>query len=234
MYEQIRLPNVSPSFFKNISDIGRPSARTEQLSAQFQIPFRMHVLDKPKLGVSNSGYPVIMGAWDIGAVTLRLDSPIYEVAIGHKGQVSIGTTVAESRRRYGDWRCSDNQAYERGTINRLLPGYKKIKEPLMFFRLANPPVLSKARVIFRDQYGLPTRQLQAESTTAHIDIDRDGIDDLLIWDDGGKGEAEYDSSHKLKKVIVNNVDVSFKRKRLIFANVAGQWYLLDSDEEHAC
>lgn len=234
MYERIRLPTVSPSFFKSISEIGRPSARTEQLSAQYQIPFRMSVVDKPMLGVSDNGYPSIMGAWDIGAVTLRLDSPIYEVAIDLKGRVAIGTTVAESRRRYSDWRCADTQNYMQGTINRLLPGYRNIKTPLMFFRLATLPVLSKAKVIFKDQYGSTTSHLRGEPTTAHIDLDKDGIDDLLVWDDGGKGEAEYDEHHKLKKIIVNNVDVSFKRIRLIFVNVVGQWYLLDSDDEHAC
>ena len=245
MYQQIPMPPAQPSFFKKVSDIGRPSASAEELSAQYQIPHQMAVLDKPTWGGEANRW-VLLGSWDIGTVTSRLTQPVYEVSISHQGQVAVGETEAETKRLRNEWwiRCG-GQEFLQGSPQKLLPGYKKIKQPWIFFRLIAPPAITKARVRINDlnkgyentnigtPFGVDTL-LQGKPTTAQIDLDLDGIDDLFVWDDGGNGETEYDKNLNRKKVTINYADASYQRTRLIFANVAGEWYLLDTDDEHAC
>jgi hypothetical protein len=293
MYEHIKLPTAKPSFFKSVEEIGRPSAGAEQLSAQYQIPHRVTVLDKPMWGGDNNSYPILMGAWDIGKVESRLTRPVYEVALGIDGEIAVGETVAETQRLKSENTCE-------GEFKKVTSKTLEIEKPLIFFRLGAPPTFTKAKVTikklnkftleddlefeqtlaaqrktierenarevnsFKADNGLnrfnaaakpgmlvpldslpqpnlaPAPDLPKEKvaytkfvatseqddshlelTTARIDIDRDGVIDLFVWDDG---IDRYD----------HQWPGNMARTRLFFANVAGQWYLLDTDEEHAC
>lgn len=240
LFQRVTLSPTKPSFFKSVEDIGRPSANAETLSAQFHIPHRMAVLDTPTWGGDNNSYPLLIGAWDIGKVTTSLSKPIYEIVIGENGQIAVGTTDAKTLDLRGDSQCTPS--FKEPTSQNLLPGYKTIEKSWVFFRLATPPTLTKAEVTVERQTMPDTtadgdevtaftlakkhkkRKLPVETTDstkgktlARIDLDNDGIDDLIVWDDGGVG-----------------MDLDYHRTRLIFANVGGQWYLLDTDEEHAC
>jgi hypothetical protein len=227
MFKKVSLSKSKPSFFKNVDEIGRPSAGAEELSAQYQIPHKTIVLDKPMWGGDNNSYPILMGAWDIGKMESRLTRSVYEVAIGIDGTVSIGETDAATQRLRNEETCDG--AFELGSSKNSLPGYKQVKQPWIFFRLATLPTLTKAKVTIKkfssnvdkiNGTGLIniTTLLRGNQTTARVDLDADGVDDLFVWDDGGNGID----------------DLGYERKRLIFANVAGQWYLLDTDDEHAC
>jgi hypothetical protein len=226
MYELIKPPKTKPSFFKSVDEVGRASANAEMLSAQYQIPHRISVFDSPKWGGDNNSYPILMGAWDIGTVTSRLTQPVYEVAIGIKGQVSVGETYAETKLLRSESACEEG--FRAGSTQSLLAGYEKIEQPWIFFRLATLPNLVKANVKIKklnSRVEVPhssifgsSSWLQGSSTAAHIDLDNDGIDDLFVWDDGGNDLG----------------DLSYQRNRLVFANVSGEWYLLGSEQEHAC
>lgn len=217
----IKLPKTKPSFFKSMEEIGRPSANAEQLSAQYQIPHRVVVLNKPVWGGDNNSYPILMGAWDIGRVESRLTRPVYEVAIGIDGEVSIGETEATTTSLRGEDRCDG--LFELGTSKKLLPGYEQIQQPWIIFRLATIPALTKAKVSGKKIKNDidPEDNTSFVRPTTGVDIDNDGVLDLFVWDDGTAG---YDHTWP------GNRD----RTRLIFANVGGQWYLLDTDGEHAC
>lgn len=232
------LPSVKLSFFKKASDIGRPSASAEELSAQYQIPYRISILNGPFWGGDNNSYPTLMGAWDIGTVISQLARPVYEVVIGIDGELAVGTTDARTERLRGEDKCAGDLLA--ATADNLLPRYQKIRQPLLFFRLAVPPNLSRASVVVTKEpqseasEGEGTRtEATAEEpveedtteeaptvnkvTTTLIDLDGDGVDDLAVWDDGGAGE-----------------DLDYRRNMLIYANVGGRWYLLDRDEQYAC
>ncbi len=227
--QTIAMPKAKPSFFKPTDEIGRPSADAEILSAQYQIPHSTTVVEMQAWVEDHSDGVVykLAGAWDIGRVVSRLTQPIYEVAVGINGEIAVGKTVVETKsHRYED-RCDGS--FELGTSNKLLPGYEQIKQPWIFFRLATLPALTKAKVIINkltnnvdkmDGGGVigSSMLLRGNETTARIDLDADGVDDLFVWDDGGNGID----------------DLSYRRERLIFANIAGQWYLLDTDVERAC
>lgn len=222
----IRPPKIKPSFFKSVEEIGRPSANAEQLSAQYQIPHQVIAIGKPMWGGDNNSYPILMGAWDIGRVESRLTRPVYEVAIGINGEISIGETDAATQSLKKEETCDGS--FELGTSKSPLLGYEKIKQPWIFIRLATKSAFSKAKVTIKKRTnnadkivggGLgESALLRGNETTARIDLDLDGVDDLFVWDDGGNGKYDLD----------------YTRTRLIFANVSGQWYLLDTDDEHAC
>lgn len=312
-FEHIKPPPAKRSLFKGIDEIGRPSAGAEQLSAQYQIPHRVTVLDKPMWGGDNNSYPILMGAWDIGKVESRLIRPVYEVAIGIDGEIAVGETVAETQRLKNDDTCEEG--FKQITSKKLHSRYEEIEKPLMFFRFGTQPALTKAKVTIKklnkaadtedlaveddsnddpklaaaqqvidrertiDSFNgnkriigfgatansgitspmnmlpqpspVPAPELAKakaivniakaktvvkkltkdtgiekddsglELTTTLIDIDRDGVADLFVWDDG---IDHYDHRWPGNKM----------RTRLIFANVAGQWFLLDADQEHAC
>jgi hypothetical protein len=232
------LPPVKSSFFKKTSDIGRPSASAEELSAQYQIPYRISILSGPSWGGDNNSYPTLMGAWDIGTVISQLARPVYEVVIGIDGELAVGTTDARTERLRGEDKCAGDLLA--ATADNFLPRYQKIRQPWIFFRLAVPPNLSKASVVVTREAqsaaaeGEGTRtETAAEEpaeedtteedaavnkvTTTRVDLDGDGVDDLAVWDDGGAGD-----------------DLDYRRNILIYANVGGNWYLVDNDEVYAC
>lgn len=233
-YSEISLPAVKPSFFKALDAIGRPGDGTESLSAQYKIPFKMTVLGGPQWGGDNNSYPLLVGAWDIGEVEVKLTKPIYEISVGVDGQLSVGETAAPTKNSRGNpsQYCLDSFRAPAG--NNVASGW-------IFFRLGTRPTLSRANVTIKaisspiaetqgDQTlaGKPakkkktkklleTNKIDGRKTIAWIDLDSDGVSDLAVWDDGGAG-----------------IDLDYHRQRLIFANVMGQWYFLDADEVHAC
>lgn len=243
-YRGVGLPLAKPSFFKSLGDIGRPGDGTEALSAQFGVPFQMRVLSGPKWGGDNNSYPLLVGAWDVGEVETSLAKPVYDVAIGVDGQVSVGETVVVARNNHGDSSLYCIETFKQPDGRKLLDGYKRIREPWIFFRLLTPPALTHAKVTIvgdspsegadgdagaganilsgkkRGNHTSPFRvkNLVGRETAGYIDLDNDGIVDLAIWDDGN-GEDAFPGH---------------VRQRIIFANVMGKWYLLDTDRIEAC
>ena len=195
----------------------------------------MTVLSSPQWGGDNNSYPLLVGAWDIGEIEVKLARPIYEVSVGVDGQLSIGETAAPMKNSKGDpsqycfgsFRVAANNHADSGWI---------------FFRLGTHPMLSHANVTIKAisspiaasqsnqtlTTGKPAKmkkakklfeanQIEGRKTIAWIDLDNDGVNDLAVWDDGGAG-----------------LDLDYHRQRLIFTNVMGQWYLLDTDDVHSC
>jgi hypothetical protein len=183
-----------------------------------------------------------MGAWDIGKVSTKLSKPIYEISIGISGIIAVARSFAEKSYLRGEDTCRQN--FLEPLSHSFLPGYTETKQTWIFFRLNSAPILTNAKIIITK--GKSTKvndvtdkvnpllkpsksktkkiinpnelfELDGYETLSYVDLDRDGTNDLVIWDDGGTGD-----------------DLDFHRSRKIYANVGGQWYLLDSDEEHAC
>jgi hypothetical protein len=203
MYENIKLPAAQPSFFKAVDEIGLDRAVAEQLSAQYGISHRMTVLSKPKYEISDG--TTLMGAWDIGMVRDSLTQPVYEVGVGKNGQVSVAATDVQT-----DSMRNDFSGIQLGAAKDFLPGYKKIKQPWIFFRLPQPPILSKANVKKLKKIFFNKADTSENLVTTTIDLDNDGVADLLV------SEAEVNGGcDRLVKVVL--------------ANVAGQWYLLTDD-----
>jgi hypothetical protein len=123
------------------------------LSAQYRISHQAEMLSKPTFVPNGEGYPVRVGTWDVGNVRDHLSKPVYEVAINIKGEVSVGEVDAQTdTRSYNDPEASEPTPYiasefiGKGTVKSLLPSYKKITQPLVFFRLVQPPAFSKVKV----------------------------------------------------------------------------------------
>jgi hypothetical protein len=221
MYEQIKLPAIKPSFFKSVNEVGPATAGAEELSAQYHIPHRMTVLDKPEW--SGAGNLTLTGAWDIGWVKDVLIQPVYEVTIDKSGRVSVEETDARndskrnfsgSHNQYLDGELVFSQyakQHEQVPVKSLLPGYKAIAEPWMFFRLAQLPALIKAKANIKKfkkvAYGVyADENLGLANTT--IDLDNDGVADLLV--------SDVD--------VMSNCEKEYLQ--VVLVNVLGQWYLL--------
>ncbi|OYT88825.1 MAG: hypothetical protein CFE43_20505 [Burkholderiales bacterium PBB3] len=223
----VELPSVKASYFKKLEDLGAPSAGTEQLSAQFGIQRTMRVLGSPTWGGTSNTGPTLEGAWDIGEIEVRLVDPLFELAIDSKGQTSVGKTFAITRRIHGGDECRGSfLAWE---PEQMLPRYKKLTNPIVFIRLAAEPKLGVA-IVRTAQKKLTNVQRESNdpyplvtSSTTSIDLDKDGVPDVVVWE-----AANYFGMNGPA------FDLDMYRTKEIYVNINGQWFILDTDSEHAC
>lgn len=220
LYNGIRLPSVKSSFFSSLLDIGRPGAGTEEISTQYQIPLKMRILGKPYWGGDNNSYPLLVGAWDIGEVETVLTTPIYEVAGAINGKISIGTTRISKKNSFGDSNQYCVDSFRTGTVDNLLPGFKVIERPIFSFLYKTLPSIKQAKItITKPGKRTQSKKLATNESLSLIDLNGDQVPDLSVWDDGGNGI--FDS-------------LEYVQKRILFANVNGKWFLLDTDITQAC
>lgn len=210
-YKQIKLPIAKPSFFKRLADVGSAGANTEAISAQFKIPFQITVLNNPYWGGDNNSYPLLVGAWDIGEIETRLTKPVYKIAVNLDGNLSIEESVVPSRNSRGNSQMYCIDSLKTGTA-------------LAIFYVSDQPALSRANIIavqIADSYSNQDGNdpLEGFISTIQVDLDNDGSPDLVVWDNGVEN-ADYPGNAP--------------RVRVVFGNVAGEWYLLDTDVAQAC
>lgn len=233
VYRQIKLGPTRPSYFKTMNDIGRPKATPEELSAQFGIPWQLEVKGKSVWGGNSNSGPVRNGVWDIGAVTQRLERPVYAIAVSNTGAVAIAKTQADfDAIAGGDNEDCAGSPHIQWPKKDQLPNYSVFDGAFTLFRASHPLNIAKAKVTIKRQRLSPPKQLEGEeyegrpkysrATITYIDLDIDGENDIAVWDavntQVGAGDGPEGSEYHSK---------------LIFVNVNGAWFLLDFDEDDA-
>jgi hypothetical protein len=229
LLQKMELPKVRSSLFKNESEIGRPLAKTEEISAKFSIPYQAKVLTGPQWipdGHYNTAY--VFGAWDAGAIETRLAREVYKHTIYASGKIVSERTVVKG----GEYPPSDadnsecNIGFSLGDANpqvwkALGAGYsappKESARGLFYFYSKGPLPYAHAKVskqmyeIFVDGF--------IGSTTRHFDIDSDGATDLLMWEGTGISKQE-----------IHDPNEYLPHYRMMFININAEWYLLAVDE----
>lgn len=225
MVRHARLPPARPSFFQRETDLAPAASGVEELSAQFGIVERLKVLGGPKWVHPRHDEPFVRGNWDIGSFELSLDRPVLEYAIGRKG-------LAELREWTASWRydvaeedaCSGGLTLAPQAAARPLPGYPRVKAPLVWLHVAKPVPFKQVRVTTAARKLPPPPKEQAsrdDYTTIFmhdLDIEGDGVPDLAVWE----GMLRDGSGGDILGV------------RVVFANIGGEWFLLDSDYFAEC
>lgn len=222
----LKLPAIKPSFFKSSAEILPGSAGVERISAHFDIRERGRVLGSPKWerDYDTSRYT---GAWDIGLYELTLETPVIEHVIGRTGL--IGAYQWRPQMRVTPFGPSEGCA--EGLRNRrmgkeLVAGYPAIKDSLVWFQSTTALPVHKAKVTARSVIrpapsARPMPEAEEGATAIkraavyEIDIDADGIPDLVKWD-------------------LWSASGGMLAMRMVFANIAGEWYPFDSDSYEEC
>ncbi|WP_426165381.1 hypothetical protein [Pseudoduganella sp. R-34] len=216
LYRQIKLVAVKPSYFKSLNDVASPKATPETLSAQFSIRWKLKVDSASDwVGDSNSG-PMRNGVWDIGKVTQRLEKPVYALVISDKGDAaSLPSDAAFEDIANGD------QAVCAGT-HHILPldsGQLPVLRTLLPLDIRKARITAKAQLLSPPKTG-DGEPIYRRATATYIDLDRDGVNDIAVWDaintQFGAGDGPEGSEYHAK---------------FIFINVGGAWHLLEIDQD---
>ncbi len=227
---QLNIPNVRPSLFKRDLDLASSSASVEHLSAQFAIPERLRVLGGPEWMWPRHNMPRVEGAWDIGSIELSLDRPVVEYLIGRQGSVTAFEWVATDRINIGaEYGCAEGFGLvwsEREKVH--VFGDPHVKDPLLWIYLPKPLPYKKVRIntysALLNKSALHTQDLYERLVTHEVELDGDGVADLLVWEAKSLEIAEVDRDKYLPVEL-----------RMFFANIGGEWCLLNTDRfTHMC
>jgi hypothetical protein len=225
MVRNARLRPAKPSFFQREADLAPAASGVEELSAQFGIVERLKLLGGPKWVHPRHNDPSVAGNWDIGSFELTLDKPVLDYVVGRKG-------LAELRESAVSWKydvaeeesCSEGLNLRPRAAARPLPGYPRVKDPLVWLNVVKPVTFKQVRVTTAARK-LPAPPQDAQAgrsfTTLFmhdVDIDGDGVPDLAVWE----GMLRDGSGGDMLGV------------RVVFANIGGEWFLLDSDYLAEC
>lgn len=224
----LELPSIKQSYFRDAGKILPPFATTETASVVFGTPYRAVVKSGPKwipAGHYSDGY--LFGAWDVGAVETRLVSTVHKHTIFRDGKIlSEASDVPGGRFPDTDADGGDcdigfswgdaGASILRATFGKI-PPVKKPGESLFYYfskdRLADSPasvVRSKTKFSYAGF-------IKAE--TFLIDVDRDGVGDILVWEGTGVSEQP-----------IWDPGSAQANYRIIFFNVDGEWHLFLVDE----
>lgn len=222
-----KLDKVIPSYFKKVEDLAPPSASVEQISAHFGIRERMRVISGPQWVYFRHESPYVRGNWDVGSTELSLEKPVIEYVIGRQGLAAASEWAAvELDDITLDYACTEGFSIKQRAKQRL-PGYPKIKNPLVWF--FTPKALLKKKVAIKTF----ARRLNAASEKSNlrglaqsllvmheIDLDADAVADLSVWEVMGKSAL--------------GASEEFAVLRIIFVNINGVWHFLDMDSLGEC
>ncbi len=221
----VKLPSVRASYFKDGDRILLQSASTEMASLLFNIPYRAEVKSGPKWippGHYNDGY--LFGAWDVGAVETRLVLPVHKHTIFRDGEI-VSELSDIPGGRFPD-KDADGNGCDPGfawgdagaSILRAIgaSGLKPGKR-LFYFFSGNALPERQATVVHNKQKFTAAGFTKAE--TFEIDIDKDGIADILVWEGTGISKQEIHDP--------GSTQANF---RMVFFNIEGEWHLFLVDE----
>ena len=234
MLRQVELPRAGPSYFKSLSEIGRPSASTEELSAQFRLPYAIKIQSGPFWQQSKTGSIKRLSWWDIGSADVFLQKPVYQHSLMLNGILKSDTSQLKYSSGSEDckkgFRLADPAAQD-GTVKSLKDS--GAANELMFHFYSKEKLSSSVSGRFKPDLGEPVKLLleaQAiqprheqftQAAVTSIDIDQDAQADFAVveaWTTGALSTASLPEPGY----------------RLIFVNVAGSWYLLDIDQYSLC
>jgi hypothetical protein len=226
----LKLPAAKTSLFTSPGQVAAPSAGVEALSARFGVMESGAVLGGPKWILDYDLWRY-EGAWDIGHYRLTLAQPLVEVVVGRTGLVGdYRWTPSEDfyPNDAGPQGCDEDlRAKTRG--RELLPDYPAIKDRLLWFEttVALPfrHAHVKKQVLKLDHEVIFPAGVFNDSVKAvvidEIDLDGDGVPDLVEWNLVAGGEMV-------------DPDKSGLYMRADFVNAGGRWYLLDAATDVEC
>ena len=231
--QALTLPPVAPSLFQTQSDIALGSQSAAALSGRFHIPHTYRT--KGRYLGPDRGW--VDGLWDIGQYTVALTQPLTSTTLFRDGRVrsapSRGATTATA------WGNSDGpmcEGYRDGfTLGEAEPRLRR-EHGLDATGDGNPPPVARGSLVsFYTRAGLPilgaalatTRQTLdrgktgfAAATLLTYDLNGDGVADIAAWEGVGHGPGHMEGP--------TTTDDAWYR--LFFANIAGQWHVLGSDQ----
>lgn len=220
-----RLNPVRPSFFQHQGELAPAASDVEALSAQFGIVERLKVLSGPKWVHPRHNDPFVGGSWDVGSFEVTLEKRVFEYAIGRKGLAELREAAIAWKFDVGaeEW-CSEGFNLTPRAAARSLPGYPRVKQPLVWLHVAKPIPVKKVHITTAARK-LTTQPNEEQGRNAFttvfmhdVDIEGDGVPDLTVWE----GMQREGSGGDMLGV------------RVVFANIGGQWFLLDSDYFAEC
>lgn len=222
------LPPAKPSYFVEASDILPASASIEQISAHFRIVERGRAFSSPKWELDYDSYRYT-GAWDIGRYELTLDQPVFENVIGRTGLVGAYRWVPRLRITPNgpSARCDEGLRNKR-LAEELMPDYPSVADELLLFRSTKPLPMKRVKIKSRriDESQFKPKQAEGHpqgmrrASVYEIDLDGDGMPDLVQWDVWGAPELSGPNP--------------LITSRTVFANINGKWYLFDTDSYGEC
>lgn len=216
---------VGPSLFKRTTDLATSGTTIENLSAQFGIIERLRILGGPKWVHSRHNNPGVAGYWDMGSFELTLEKPVFEYVIGRQGLAAAARwdNATEKHAIDAEEGCSEGlNLATRATAP--MPGYPKVKDPLVWIFTPEPLPYKKVSIKRSAKRLLPAasgkpdwQEHSLELIITHeIDLDGDGIADLSVWE----GMAPRFGSEVAT--------------RMVLANIAGEWHLIESSSYSEC
>jgi hypothetical protein len=231
LMRQGRLDPVKPSMFKRVEDLAPAGATVEELSAQFGIRERLRVLSGPQWVHHRNDGPVVAGMWDIGSYEIALGEPVIEYVVGRGGlAAAMEWTPSDTQDVQADHGCESGFGLAPKSL-RPLPDYPRVKDPLVWIYTPKAlPYKNVAIKVFAKRFEPQADSRRSGQGSAftllvmhEIDLDGDGIADLMAWE--GMGRLVMDGGP-------NAGDTA--TLRIYFANIAGEWYLLNLDTFTEC
>ena len=249
LVQSLRLPAVTPSWFKTPADLASPGASIEQLAGQFKGVVLTSVRPRPPL---KSGEELTPGFYDMLGRNSRLARPVQWVTVFQDGRLQASSTRVEQSqdfwhdldepmcdgwspgfsfsdsdqdiwRYFGQAEGRDGQQGQ-GLNESALAEWKAFRErmpqgQLTAFYVQGPWTLAQAKV---QRSVVPMNEARTGFVRAvHwvVDLDGDGVPDLLVWEGQGKGPGHLEGP-------TTTDDRWFK---LTLANGAGRGEVLASD-----
>ncbi len=224
-YQQIKLPQAKPSYFKDANDIASLKVSADAISAQFEIPWSLQVT-KPRYwseaGVMGVG---MVGAWDIGEVRQQLAQPVFSIAVDGAGRIMSAQSRMLETGMFGEDPSTcprvKHIVWPKGNG---IPAWPNGNELPPLLRLKTPLPFAQAKISVKKQTLVPPENLDQavkflRASMTGIDFDGDGSDDVAVW--------------KAITLKYHELDLSYYESplTLIFVNVQGNWLFLEFDYE---
>lgn len=216
---------VTPSFFDSSRQLAPAHSGIDALSANFGIVQKIRITGAPKWVWPRHESLMLAGSWDIGAFDQYLTSPVVEHVIGRRGLVGANQWPASISRDLGE----EAEAYCDSGLHlspraaEPLPDYPAVKDPLIWFYTAKPLPFKKAKITTHAQR--PYSEGVSLIVAHEIDIDGDGVADLAAIEQIGAERHDWSQGAETTTSV---------GLRMFFANVSGDWYLIDLDEFVEC
>lgn len=218
----VELPSVEHSYFSNDKEIIPPGTSTETVSALLGIPYRADVISGPIWVTSHEGETSLYGAWDTGLIETRLTSPVLKHTLSRDGNISTDSTDISIKRFPNEDSDGCIEGFALGDAGATIQDPINPGPRLFYFFSKSVPPYSTANVTHENHKLSITGFIEAE--TIRFDIDRDGIDDIYVWE--GTGIPK-------EGVFVHKNPAAYFR--MFFVNIDGSWFLFRTDEYvYAC
>ncbi|MCH8621603.1 SH3 domain-containing protein [Undibacterium sp. TS12] len=234
MLRQLELPPARPSYFTSLSDIARPLAGPEEISAQFQLSYAIRVLDGPYWTNYETAGVTLRGWWDIGKLDVFLQTPVQKHVLMLDGKLKSETSIPR-------YKISDEQSGKDGfraggpatqqepvkNLTQRVGSTTASTEPVFYFyskSQLSPALPADFKWTWGQpkelQYDTKTRkQLFEQFTKAAVhgaDLDGDGVADFAL----------VEAWHVAPFSAFREAAAAY---RMIFVNAGGNWYLFDID-----